>query len=68
MTERFRFEKSSEPQLTTIKGLKSEVYTAVVRYFAPVVAIYKEFGTTAGMPTTWWKGRELEKDRTDRHG
>lgn len=58
--------KSSEPNLTTIQGLKSEVYTATVRYFAPVVAIAREFSATAGLPTTWWQSREVEKDRAER--
>jgi hypothetical protein len=53
----------SEVPLATIEGLKKEVSTSVVRYFAPIVAIAREFGTTAGIATTWWKGRELEKDR-----
>ena len=53
-----------KPELTTIKGITSEVYTSVLNYFGPVVAIYRAFETTAGMPTTkWWQKREVDKDR-----
>jgi hypothetical protein len=56
------------PQLTTIKGITSEVYTSALNYFAPVVAIYRAFQATAGIPTThgWWQSREVEKDRAER--
>ena len=52
----------SEPDITTIKGLKQEVVTAVVRYFAPLAAIYEALETTAGRPTAWQR-RKLEEDR-----
>ena len=68
MSDRFHIEKSSEPNLTTFNGLKKEVYTAAVRYFAPVVAIAREFSATAGIATTWWKSHELDKDRADKRG
>ena len=59
--------RQTAPQLTTIDGLKTEVYTSILNYFAPVVAIYRAFEATAGMPATngaaWWQKRELEKDR-----
>jgi len=58
VTERYipgRESKSSEPPITTVEGLKREANTAVIRYFAPVVAIYNEFAATAGLPTVrWW--------------
>jgi hypothetical protein len=53
--------------LATFAGLQKEVSTSVVRYFAPLVAIYREFTATAGMPTvTWWQKREVDKDRAER--
>jgi hypothetical protein len=55
------FEPPSDPDITTIKGLKKEVVTAVVRYFAPVVAIYEALETTAGMPTAWQQ-KKLDED------
>jgi len=64
MNDRFDIVRS-EPDLRTIEGLRREVAMAVVRYFAPAVAIARELSTTAGLPTTWWMSRELDKDRAD---
>jgi hypothetical protein len=63
---KFKLERSHRPELTTIGGLKNEVYTAVWRYFAPVVAIYGELEKTAGMPTAWQQ-RKLDKDNDAAH-
>jgi len=52
-----------EPDLTTLEGLKRETYTAVVRYFAPAVAIVRELGITAGMPISSWMSENLRKER-----
>ncbi len=52
-----------EPDLTTLAGLKKETYTAVLRYFAPAVAIVRELGITAGMPISSWMTDSLRKDR-----
>jgi hypothetical protein len=54
-----------QPDLTTLEGLKKETYTAVVRYFAPAVAIARELGITAAMPITWWTNKDLEDRRAD---
>jgi hypothetical protein len=63
MPKRFQVQ-NSEPSITTIAGLKKEVSTSIVRYFAPLVAVYREFSATAGMPTvTWWQKHEVDKDR-----
>jgi hypothetical protein len=65
MTEHKRWqvvETDSDLDITTIKGLKREVVTAVVRYFAPIAAIYEALETTAGMPTAWQRKR-LDEDR-----
>jgi hypothetical protein len=51
--------------LTTVEGLKKETYTAVVRYFAPAVAIIRELGITAGMPISSWMTDSLRKDRNE---
>jgi hypothetical protein len=56
------FETASDPDITTIKGLRKEVVTAVVRYFAPLAAIYEALETTAGMPTAWQR-KKLDEDR-----
>jgi len=57
----------SEPSITSIQGLKKEVSTSVVRYFAPLVAMAREFSATAGIATTWWRSKELDKNQdTDR--
>jgi hypothetical protein len=68
MEKHVNSQKSSEPQITTFKGLTTEVYTSALNYFAPVVAIYRAFQATAGIPTThgWWQSREVEKDRAER--
>lgn len=65
MTKYVQSQKPSATELTTIKGLTSEVYTSALNYFAPVVAIYRAFQATAGIPTThgWWQSREVDKDR-----
>jgi len=69
MAEHFHIVKSSEPpQLTTVSGLKNEVYTATLRYFAPVVAIAREFSATAGIATAWWRSSELQKDHAEKRG
>jgi hypothetical protein len=63
MTDRFRTVKNdSEPRFTSFAGLKNEVYTTVVRYFAPVVAIYEELEKTAGIPPAWQR-KKLNQDR-----
>jgi hypothetical protein len=63
MIDRFRTVKNaSEPRFTTFAGLKNEVYTTVVRYFAPVVAIYEELEKTAGIPPAWQR-KKLNEDR-----
>jgi hypothetical protein len=54
----------ADPSITTLAGLKKETHTAVVQYFAPVVALYNVVATTAGLPTVRWQMR-FESDRTD---
>jgi hypothetical protein len=65
MPKRFRFHGGVSPpgDLTTMEGLRNEVYTAVVRYFAPLVALYEEIEKTAGMPTAWQR-KKLDQDHT----
>jgi hypothetical protein len=60
--------KSSD--LRTITGLTTEVYTSALQYFAPVVAIYKVFESTAGITSTlpWWQKKEIDKDQSQRRG
>ena len=55
----------SEVSLTTVKGITSELYASVIQYFAPVVAIYKAFEATAGMPTIKgeWPSRRMDKNQ-----
>jgi hypothetical protein len=62
MDERFRtVHKATD--LTTLDGLKRETYTAVVRYFAPAVAIVRELGITAGIPIiSQWMTYSLRED------
>lgn len=69
MTERWQVVEtaSPEPDITTIRGLKKEVMTAVVRYFAPVVAIYEALEETAGMPIAWQR-KKLGEDRPANRG
>jgi len=43
-------------------GLGQEVYTTIVRYFAPVVAIYDEFEKAIGTPSAWQR-KKLNEDR-----
>jgi hypothetical protein len=43
------------PSITTLAGLKKETHTAVVQYFAPVVALYNVVASTAGLPTVRWQ-------------
>jgi hypothetical protein len=70
MTEPFitgRESRPPEPPITTVEGLKKEANTAVIRYFAPVFAIYNEFAATAGLPTVrWWDSGTPDNTRTDR--
>lgn len=49
--------RSSEdnPPITTLAGLKKETHTAVVQYFAPVVALYNVVASTSGLPTVRWQ-------------
>jgi hypothetical protein len=67
MVEKFRKIKThSVEEGMTIKGLKREVYTTVVRYFAPLVAILGELEKTAGMPAAWQR-RKLDDDHAGNH-
>lgn len=55
-----RFESTAKsaangPSITTLAGLKKETHTAVVQYFAPVVALYNVVASTAGFPTVRWQ-------------
>ena len=45
----------SAPPITTLAGLKNETHTAVVQYFAPVVALYNVMAVTAGLPVVRWE-------------
>jgi hypothetical protein len=56
--------RASEPPITTIAGLKKEANSAVIRYFAPVFAIYNELAATAGLPIVRWHTRMRGQDRT----
>jgi hypothetical protein len=47
----------ADPSITTLAGLKKETHTAVVQYFAPVVALYNVVATTAGLPAVRWQTR-----------
>jgi hypothetical protein len=48
--------------ITTLAGLKKETHTAVVQYFAPVVALYNVVATTAGLPIVRWPtGSEADR-------
>jgi len=69
MIEKFLIapDPSERTPVTTIRGLKKEVYTSVLRYFAPVVAIYEQFERTAGISPAWQR-RKLDEDRAARHG
>lgn len=69
VSEHFHAANGSEPpQLTTVNGLKNEIYSAATRYFAPVMAIAREFSTTAGIATTWWQSGDRKPDRTRKRG
>jgi hypothetical protein len=57
----------ADPSITTFAGLKKETHTAVVQYFAPVVALYNVVATTAGLPTVRWQTRS-ETEPTDQRG
>jgi hypothetical protein len=72
-----RERRASAPSITTLAGLKNETHTAVVQYFAPVVALYNIVASTAGLPTVRWHAVEfsgeerdppVERDRTSREG
>ena len=54
---------SAEPPITTVEGLKKEANTAVIRYFAPVFALYNELATTDGLPTVRWHARTRGVER-----
>jgi hypothetical protein len=58
---------AADPSITTLAGLKKETHTAVVQYFAPVIALYNVVATTAGLPTVRWQTR-AETERTDQRG
>jgi hypothetical protein len=60
--------QSSEgaPPITTLAGLKKEIHTAIVQYFAPVAALYNVVATTAGLPTVRWQ-TPFESDQTTGH-
>jgi hypothetical protein len=60
-----RPQPKSEASITTFEGLKRETNTAVIQYFAPVVALYNTVAATAGLPIVRWQIR-LEKDQTYR--
>ena len=55
--------RSAEPSIMTFEGLKKEANAAVIRYFAPVFALYNELATTAGLPTVRWHARTRGEDR-----
>jgi hypothetical protein len=67
MIEKFLMVSNSSEQapITTIRGLKKEVYTSVLRYFAPVAAIYEQFEKTAGISTAWQR-RKLDEGQSAR--
>jgi hypothetical protein len=44
-----------EPSIMTFAGLKKEANTAVIQYFAPIVALYNIVASTAGFPTVQWR-------------
>lgn len=44
-----------DPSITTLAGLRKEIQTAAVQYFAPVAALYNVVATTAGLPTVRWE-------------
>jgi hypothetical protein len=57
-----------EPSITTLAGLKKETHTAVVPYFAPVVALYNVVAATAGLPAVKWHGSfESDKGQSREH-
>ena len=57
----------TDPSITTLAGLKKETRTAVVQYFAPVLALYNVVATTAGLPIARWQ-THFETNRTDHRG
>jgi hypothetical protein len=59
-----RSDAQSEPSIATIEGLKKETGTAIIQYFAPVVALYNVVAQTAGFPVVKWPLRtyQAEKD------
>jgi hypothetical protein len=69
MIEKFLIvpDQSERLPVTTIEGLKKEIYTSVLRYFAPVAAIYEQFEKTAGIPTVWQR-RKRGENRADAQG
>ena len=60
--------RSSEdnPSITTFAGLKKEANTAVIHYFAPVMALYNVVASTAGLPTVKWHGTFTADEQTKR--
>ena len=68
MIEKFLMVSNSSEQapITTLRGLKNEVYASVLRYFAPVAAIYEQFEKTAGIPTMWQRPRPDENRNSPR--
>jgi hypothetical protein len=64
MIEQFRAVPSPSEQasIMTLTGLKQEIRTAVLRYFAPIAAIYEEIEKTAGiLPAS--QRKKLDEDR-----
>jgi hypothetical protein len=57
--------EESKPPITTFEGLKKETQTAVIRYFAPAVAIFRELAATAGFPTVRHTAK-FDNKRTER--
>jgi hypothetical protein len=57
----------ADPSIATLAGLKKETHTAVVQYFAPVVALYNVVATTAGLPIVRWQTRS-DTERANQRG
>lgn len=53
------------PSITTFAGLKKEANTAIIHYFAPVVALYNVVASTAGLPSVqgWHTGTAADGNR-----
>jgi len=58
-----RSDPQSEPSIMTIEGLKKETGTAVIQYFAPVVALYNVVAQTAGLPVVKWPIKTYEAEQ-----